>query len=854
MASIDDDDDARKRIGQLFVVGFHGYSASAEVKTLIRTYGVGGVVLFERNIRDAEQLQSLVRALQQEARDAGHEHSLFIGIDQENGLVTRICPPIVTQLPGAMTLGATGVAEHACQVARATGDMLRFFGINTNYAPVGDVNSEPLNPVIGVRSPGDNPHRVAGYASAAAKGFRQSRIIPCIKHFPGHGDTKVDSHYGLPVMSRERADLERCELIPFRRATAEGIESVMTAHIKIPNIESNGLPASLSPAALDLLRTSLNYDGMVVTDCLEMDGVRSTYGTEAGSVLAFKAGNDSVMICHTYDVQVASIEKVYDALKSGEISPERIDEALGRVRKVKAKHLQWNTTSNPTPMSELATLNKAHDQLSREIYSKSTTLVRAEEGTLPLSGTSKTVFLSPGQETALGGAVHSGEYEMRDARVHAEFIGVLRGHNRGTVDLYYTKSGLLEDSWKLVKEADAVILETRNAHQSTWQRDFAFQLAKLSLKLIVIATCDPYDFLDDAQIKTYITIYEPTLAAFIPAVDVIFGLSRAQGTLPIGKEPAEVTVTPFDSSRDLEGVSRIWQSTLPTYPVSIDKLRDLLNWKSGHHFVAHKGSVMIGFCAAYTSHKQDKLEAHISVLIVDPDQQRQGSGTALVMAARDFFLQKFGIYNLAIGSTFPRFWPGLPVDLPASVADFFLHRGFRMSTATATTTDLYQDIRSYDFPQSRVTPALEAGYTFAPLEQAQHEECMKGQKRNFSGYSGWVEAYAFLQPEKYPSNIMVAFSPSGEQIAWTLMLDPSSSILSLYAFAPLCGPNTGLIACVGVDQAHRGSGVSIPMLAYAIEDMRRRGIEGVLVDWVAMKGFYEKAGFSVWREYRSGEI
>lgn len=175
--------------------------------------------------------------MQNEARLAGHQRPLLIGIDQENGLVTRIPPPIAAQVPGPMALGATHEPKFAYQAGKSTGEILKFFGINMNYAPVCDVNSEPLNPVIGVRSPGDDPEFVGRFASATAQGLREERIIPSVKHFPGHGDTAVDSHYGLPVISKGRDDLERLELIPFRRAVAEGVETVMTAHISLPQID-----------------------------------------------------------------------------------------------------------------------------------------------------------------------------------------------------------------------------------------------------------------------------------------------------------------------------------------------------------------------------------------------------------------------------------------------------------------------------------------------------------------------------------------------------------------------------------------------------------------------------------------
>jgi beta-N-acetylhexosaminidase len=282
---------------QLFIVGFHGHVPSEDIKTLIQTYKVGAVILFLRNVASASQLLSLTNDLQRLASEAGHKQGLFIAIDQENGLVTRIKAPVAAQLPGPMTLGATGSAQNAYKVAFATAQTLKAFGINMNYAPIADVNSEPKNPVIGVRSPSDNPETVGRFVSAQIKGLKEGGIVPCVKHFPGHGDTAVDSHYGLPVITKSKAELDTCELIPFRRAVVEGVDSVMTAHIAMPGISKSNsdtfeiskiLPASLNPDAIKILRQEMKFDGMVVSDCLEMDGVRATYGTEKGAVMALK--------------------------------------------------------------------------------------------------------------------------------------------------------------------------------------------------------------------------------------------------------------------------------------------------------------------------------------------------------------------------------------------------------------------------------------------------------------------------------------------------------------------------------------------------------------------------------------
>jgi beta-N-acetylhexosaminidase len=260
-------------------------------------------------VSTAPQLSELTSSLQDIAKSAGHTQDLFIAIDQENGLVTRIKSPIAAQLPGSMALGATGNPSNAYRVASATAEVLTSFGINMNYAPIADVNSEPKNPVIGVRSPSDDAQTVGRFVSAQIKGLSDGGIVPCVKHFPGHGQTSVDSHYGLPVIGKSRAMMDLTELKPFRRAVVEGVPAVMTGHLSVPGITMSVIedvelpkdqylqtvPASLNPDAIKILREEMKFEGLIVSDCLEMDAVRATYGTEKSAVMAIKVGPTMVI-------------------------------------------------------------------------------------------------------------------------------------------------------------------------------------------------------------------------------------------------------------------------------------------------------------------------------------------------------------------------------------------------------------------------------------------------------------------------------------------------------------------------------------------------------------------------------
>ncbi|CRG86080.1 beta-N-acetylhexosaminidase [Talaromyces islandicus] len=851
-------EELRKKVGQLFAAGFHGLTPDTAIKTLIRDYGLGAIVLFRRNVQDAAQLHALTSSLQQEAKNAGHEYPLLIGIDQENGLVTRITPPMVPQQPGLMALGATGSDSHfAYEVGKATGETLDFFGINMNYAPVCDINSEPLNPVIGVRSAGDNPNFVSRVASATAHGLREGGVVPTVKHFPGHGDTAVDSHYGLPVITKTRSELEKCELVPFRRAVAEGIEAVMTAHIALPNIGPQGLPATLSPDALNILRKDMKYDGVIITDCLEMDGIRATFGTAEGALMSLKAGSDSFMVCHTYEVQVSAIERICQAVESGEVPASRIDESLHRLNALKKRYLNWEHALDVlTTERDLGKLNDRHQEVAKNAYSNAATVVRNEAGVLPIPSSSNVLLLSPGGRIPSNGAVD------KNSPSHMTFVDVLEARSLSVTEIQYSESSFSDQQWKAVGNADAVILTTRNAREAEEQRSVAFELVKRRKDLIVVATCSPYDFLDDTEIGTYLAIYEPTVEAFSAAVDIIFGKNSAKGALPVKSKVSQgqkasfsFQTLPFVCERDMEGVARVWRAALPEYNLPTHNLQLLLDQPHANHLVAREGDTVVGLCIAYNSVNRGVSSAEIAALAVDPDRQGKGAGTQLLSEAREYFREKRGVNNITLRSYFPRFWPGLPVDLASATQEFFVHRGFRLNESDGTDADLYQSIREFVPPRKYLDHAVASGFSFKAITSETFEDCLVGQKKNFTHYTGWVETYIALDPKDHPSSIMAAFDRNGAQIGWTLMLSPDDPYLSANWACPLlAGPRTGIIGCVGVDAAHRSQGVGLAMLCHALEDMKNRGIEAAFVDSTTKVDWYAKVGFAKWKEYRKAEI
>lgn len=325
---------SREKIGQLFMVGFMGTTVTSELASFIKEYKPGGVILFSRNLESVEQIVELTNDLQR----CSPQSPLLISIDQEGGRVSRL-PKGFTIFPPCELIGRCNSGELAYAVAATTAKELRAVGINMNMAPVLDVNSNPDNPVIGDRAFGSVSDVVSEMALVTAAGLQDNKVVACGKHFPGHGDTNADSHKELPVVEASRERLETVELPPFRRAAAAGIETMMTAHVLYKALDDL-LPATLSPDIIThLLREQMQYDGVVLTDDLEMHAIVDHYGPGDAAVRAFLAGCDVLLICKDRDREIAAFESVEKAVASGTIATKRLDQSVTRIQRVKQRYV-----------------------------------------------------------------------------------------------------------------------------------------------------------------------------------------------------------------------------------------------------------------------------------------------------------------------------------------------------------------------------------------------------------------------------------------------------------------------------------------------------------------------------------
>jgi len=329
--------EAVRRAGQRLMAGFEGHEASPDIRTLIRDYGVGHVILFARNVAEPEQVADLVRELQGVARDAGHDLPLFVAVDQEGGRVARLREPW-TVWPPLRALGRVGSEELAREMGRSLAKELLACGIRWDLAPVVDVDSNPKNPVIGDRAFGDDPSLVGKLGAAFIQGIQSGGVAACAKHFPGHGDTDKDSHHELPVVAHSRSRLHEVELPPFEAAVTADVASVMSAHVLVPDYDETR-PATLSPTVLALLREGMKYAGVIVSDDLEMKAIAARWGAGEAAVLAAEAGCDVLCVCRSHDAQVEAIEALVRAFESDRFGKPDPDEPGLRIRRMKERFL-----------------------------------------------------------------------------------------------------------------------------------------------------------------------------------------------------------------------------------------------------------------------------------------------------------------------------------------------------------------------------------------------------------------------------------------------------------------------------------------------------------------------------------
>lgn len=513
----------KEKLGQLIIAGFHGYEYNDHLKTLIEEYKVGNIILFTRNIKNLDQLITLNKQIFKEV--VKHTGNIpFITIDQEGGMVTRIQDG-ATFCPGNMTLTATNNSDNAYKIGKIMGDELSRLGINMNLAPSLDVNNNPDNPVIGVRSYSDNPKIVSEYGNKYIKGLQEKGVIATAKHFPGHGDTNVDSHLGLPMITHTLKELEKIELVPFKSAIKNGVDAIMSAHIVFSEIDKSGLPGTLSKVILnDLLREKLNFKGIIVSDCMQMKAIDDQYTTERGTLMGIKAGLDIACISHDLEKQVGALKLLEQAVLKGELSEDLIDEKVARILSYKEKtRAKIENDFIAVTNEETATYFKMLDNqaVASDIVDRSLTLFKGK------------AFVQDGRTLVIAASPFA--QSIAEDKIDSRSIVDMVKEYVKTVDA--EKLDLKEENYnhlyEKAKNYDQIVVCSYNANMYPAQIKLINDINKLGKELYVISTRNPYDYLVLDEIDNVACVYEYTKNSVNTIVRYLNGMIKPKGKFPI---------------------------------------------------------------------------------------------------------------------------------------------------------------------------------------------------------------------------------------------------------------------------------------------------------------------------------
>lgn len=497
-------------IGQTLCIGFPGTALTDEVRAFVKENKIGNFILFSHNIESLAQIAALTAEIQ----DLVLKHTgcpAFITIDQEGGVVQRL-PKELALIPGAMAVAAAGDVSNAYDMGVLTALELKQMGANLNLAPCVDVNSNPQNPVIGVRSYGSDPESVAQYALAMIRGMQDGGVLACVKHFPGHGDTAVDSHIGLPVVEQAYETLEKTALLPFKRAIDAGVTCVMSSHIVFPRLEPSGLPATLSKTILtDILRGKLGFQGLILTDCLEMGAIQAHYGTANGACMAIEAGADLAFISHSLALAGEAVAQITRKAKADPAFAVRLSDAATHVQKAKKAAAARQAYEKDGP---------ALVQKAKAVREKSLTLFKGDIH----PPTCQTVFMGSlaYRSTLASSAVDqetSFPREMAEA-FHAVAIETPVNPDVKEISTYAQR----------VQGAD-VVFGLYNGQFNQGQLALIRALCDAGCRVTAIALRSPYDLRELPSGVTAIAAYEYTHEVFNALARLLKGELSAQGTV-----------------------------------------------------------------------------------------------------------------------------------------------------------------------------------------------------------------------------------------------------------------------------------------------------------------------------------
>lgn len=584
-------------------------------------------------------------------------------------------PTYITQFPGNMAIVATKETTLATQVARATGEELKMLGINWMLGPVVDVLTNSTNRLLGVRTMGDDPQEVTEYAMAFIEGFEQANIATCGKHFPGYGNATVDSTLGLPIVPDSIQQLETAALVPFRKIIERNVDAVMVGGCALPKVTMNEMHACLSQEVVQgLLREKMGYNGVVVSECLEMKTLYENVGVRQGAVMAASAGCDVIIVCTSHKLQLEAVSGLFGAVRDNILDESVVYAARDRILALKSKHLSWETALNPVSLDLLKTAKENHTELATTAYQKSITVHRDHSHYIPLSRSvepdSDILLLTPLVAPLIPNTSTEDVFRSFGR-------SLARLHTAKVLHSTYTSSGFAE---ALLDRASAVIIVTTDADRNFYQTEFTKRISRLCSQhqkpMIAIAAASPYDLALDHAVGTYVCSYEFTERSMEVVAKVLFGVLPSVGRFPgSGLYQAggggmhsrqRWLVEKWNHPRDARQLKSLWEDCFPgrRFGMQFDVFAQMFDnrtriGRDQTHFIVRNSStgVLFGFCATWVQ----GATGSVVVLMVSPSRRQSSIGRSLHERAIKHLKKSAGCKRLRLGSEVPSVFEGIPL-------------------------------------------------------------------------------------------------------------------------------------------------------------------------------------------------
>ncbi|KAF2843452.1 glycoside hydrolase family 3 protein [Patellaria atrata CBS 101060] len=820
-------DDLDSTLGQLFMMGFDGTTVTPQIKTLIEKHHLGSILLTAKNLKSAEDTTKLVYELQKIAHDAGHPVPLAIGVDQENGGVNSLFDEIyIRQYPSAMGLAATGSTDLAYEVAKATAQEIAACGINWIFGPCLDVLTNARNQPLGVRTSGDDPQEVSAFGVAFMKGYKEAGLVTLGKHFPSYGNLEfLGSALDVPIITESLEQLSLSALIPFRNAIKHGLDSMMVGGCAMSSADLNIMHACLSDQVVDgLLRNDLKFEGVVVSECLEMEALSHNIGVGGGTVMAVNAGCDIVLLCRSFSVQQEAIAGLKLGIENSMISKDRIRQSLRRVLNMKSKCTSWDKALNPPGINFLSTLQPSHTALSTKAYNSSITVVRDKNRLLPLSSIieaeEELLLLTPlvkplaasAASRALSDSVNAGSPEpavwersasvMSGERVFRELGRSLARQRSGRVlHTSYTANGLRPVHENLINRASAIIVLTADANRNLYQQGFTKHVSmicnmqysaggeKREKPLVVVACSSPYDFAMDTSIGTYICTYDFTETALNSLVKVLYGELSPSGALPgtisqsqkLHTSRQHWLVEAFNDERDAHALDTLIKTVIEASPPS---QRSEISSATSNSFLLHHPEVLeshfvvrnsstqalYGFCSTYFF--KTTGTGVIGALFVDPARRKLSIGHSLHNRAIRTLLQREGIKRFQLGSRLPSIFLGIPTGHSSErkrLRSWFANMGWNTALSRPVCSMVARNLLTWAPPDGMAKSLQSAGAEFDLVYGWEHSGPVLDHIKT-SNRQGLAEVYKLALTDPTACGIIRAKRPEDQAIVGTVVL------------------------------------------------------------------------------------